>query len=358
MRLQDKYVLAEALPVLAVAIAGCLVVLLANSLYVLLSSSLADFTQVQLGLLGRFAILKLPSALVLALPVATLLACCLAVVRLARDRELFALCAAGVPLYRLFIPLLALAVLAGALTFWLQGWLAPEADYQARVTARHLLYARKKLFPLPNHFFYLGKGYHFYAAAADQARRRLEGVYLFKLEPDGPPTLFVADSAQLTPEGTWKFAHALVLRANSSGRLVLLQTKQFLADLRRYTPRPGPVRRLPKYLPLPELAAGIAKAKSQGQHKYSYLAEYQFRLALPVTALLLVAAGLPLAWRFAEGGGYVGLVLAFGLSFACYLALIWLKGLVGTGALAPAVALALPAGGLLALAGWGAWSLR
>ena len=51
MRLVDRYVLAEALPPLLVAILGFLVVLLANSLYLLISSSLAELSQLQPQLL-------------------------------------------------------------------------------------------------------------------------------------------------------------------------------------------------------------------------------------------------------------------------------------------------------------------
>jgi len=168
MRLVDRYALAEALPPLLVAILGFLVVLLANSLYLLISSSLAELSQLQPQLLVRYAGLSLPGALVLSLPVGMLLAGTLAVVRLAGDREAFALETAGVTFGRLVMPILLLGVVVAASDLALAGWVAPRADALARQTGRVLIYSPKELFPLPDHFFYMGRGYHFYVERADR----------------------------------------------------------------------------------------------------------------------------------------------------------------------------------------------
>ncbi len=338
MRLVDRYALAEALPPLLVAILGFLVVLLANSLYLLISSSLAELSQLQPQLLVRYAGLSLPGALVLSLPVGMLLAGTLAVVRLAGDREAFALETAGVTFGRLVIPILLLGLLVALGDLALAGWVAPRADALARQTGRVLVYSPRELFPLPDHFFYMGRGYHFYVERADRAAGRLEGVLIFKLETAGPPTLFMADAAKLSPEGAWEFEGLEAWRMSYSGRAVSVKSEEFLADLRRAAPPAAVFRQRPRDMTLPELAAKRAEASKAGHSTRELDSEWHFRLALPMAGLALLALGLPISARFSRAGGYVGLIVTFALAFGYYLCALWLRGLAADGHMPAALA--------------------
>ena len=86
---------------------------------------------------GRLLLFKLPWFLHLTLPLALVFAILLATGRLARDSELKATYAAGVPPRRLLAPLIAFGAVVAALTVLNNGWLEPVAEraYQEQIDA-------------------------------------------------------------------------------------------------------------------------------------------------------------------------------------------------------------------------------
>jgi lipopolysaccharide export system permease protein len=90
------------------------------------------------GLLLNIALqiflLKMPSFIVLAFPMSVLLATLMAYSRLSSDSELIACRSLGISLWRLVIPALILSIVVTGMTFLMNNWVAPAANYQANVT--------------------------------------------------------------------------------------------------------------------------------------------------------------------------------------------------------------------------------
>jgi len=154
---------------------------------------------------GRLLLYKVPWFLHLGLPVAVVFAVLLACGRMAKDSELKAAYAAGIPPRTLFWPLVAFGVAVGVVSFLNNGFLEAraEAAYQAKVD--EYLYVRPPA-ELQVNVAYAVDGGVFYASRmrsepADPARARLSGVLV--VEPDGA-VLAALDGEWDSEERVWR----------------------------------------------------------------------------------------------------------------------------------------------------------
>lgn len=146
----------------------------------------------------RLLAFKAPWFLHLTLPIAVVFAILLASGRLAKDAELRAAYAGGVPPLRLLWPIVAAGALVSGVAVVNNGWLEPagEAAYQRQIQG--FLYARPPTATQTDVAFQVpGEGVFFAArlraAGSDPTRAELSGVLVIR--PDG--------SMVAAPAGTW-----------------------------------------------------------------------------------------------------------------------------------------------------------
>ncbi|GAB4542956.1 MAG: LptF/LptG family permease [Pleurocapsa sp.] len=92
-----------------------------------------------LGVAVQVLFLKMPGFIVLAFPMSMLLATLMAYSRLSSDSELIALRSIGVNIYRLILPTIIFSFFIVSITFTLNNFVAPAANYQARITMKKAL---------------------------------------------------------------------------------------------------------------------------------------------------------------------------------------------------------------------------
>lgn len=133
------------------------------------------------GAVGRLVVFKLPWFLHLTLPLAVVFSILVATGRLAKDAELKAAYAGGVPPARLLAPLVAVGLLVASAAVAVNGWLEPwgEAAYQREIQG--FLYARPPAATQVDAAFSIdGLGTYFAARVRadrdDPARAELSGV--------------------------------------------------------------------------------------------------------------------------------------------------------------------------------------
>lgn len=103
-----------------------------------------------LGVAVQILLLKMPNFIVLAFPMSILLASLMAYSRLSSDSELIALRSLGISLYRLIVPALLLSLMVTGVTFLMNNWVAPAANYQATVTLEQALNSDRPSFNTNN----------------------------------------------------------------------------------------------------------------------------------------------------------------------------------------------------------------
>jgi lipopolysaccharide export system permease protein len=353
MRILDRYVLTEVLKILVVAVVAFMAVFDLVDLFDNIDTYMDRSASIT-SVLRYYAYLA-PWELVLVLPVAALLATLLAVGNLARHRELVAMKASGVSLYRIMVPLLVLGcVLTLAVTI-LGETVVPRANALKRHVRRVEIRGKK---PRPtrrsSNLYHLGRQGQVYFARRASDDNSLGGVVV--LERVGAGRLSARlDAARATWQGdVWMF-HDGYLRHFRSGREYVLRFERAAfshlddppADLRA-------TRKDPEEMDFFGLRERIRRLRRGGQDARREEVDLLFKLSFPLANLVVVLVGAPLAAHPRRGGVGVGFGLSLTLSFLYYGFFKASQALGYAGDLPPLVAAWLPnvvflAGGALGL---------
>jgi lipopolysaccharide export system permease protein len=131
MRLLDRYLLRELLAPFAYCLGGFLIFWITSDLF----NRMGDFQEARMhvGDMAEYYVVKAPELLAIVLPVALLLALLYALTQHARHNEITAIRAAGVSLWRLALPYLAVGFLASGFLFYLNEFWATDAEERAEL---------------------------------------------------------------------------------------------------------------------------------------------------------------------------------------------------------------------------------
>jgi len=137
MRLLDRYLFRELLTPLAYCLGGFLIFWISYYLF----TELQEMQERKLHLLDviEYSVAMTPEFLVTILPVVLLLALLYTLTNHARHNEITAMRAAGVSLWRLCVPYLAVGLAASVVLFWLNEWCVPRStNWAERILDRHV----------------------------------------------------------------------------------------------------------------------------------------------------------------------------------------------------------------------------
>jgi len=233
MRLLDRYLLRELLIPFSYCLIGFLIFLISGDLFAHLSA----FQKVRLKPLeiAEYYLLTTPQMLVLVVPIAFLLALLYALTNHARHNELTAMRAAGVSLFRLSMPYLALGFLLSLGVFAINEFLAPQ-NLDAAEEILPSAQERKKGAAQKDWESKVG----FYHSQDGEKDRRwwvvesynlvtgeMIGPHVTWLPPDGTRLEILAKSAAWV-ERVWMFTNVNVLQYSAVQEPPTQDTKEFL----------------------------------------------------------------------------------------------------------------------------------
>lgn len=139
LRLMDRYISKQIIAATIFGVMVLSVILVLAKLLKKLRPLLVE-EQASLALIGQFMLSVLPFSLIYTVPWALLVAVLLIFGRLSSENELVSMRMAGISLYRIAAPVIALGVLLSVFSFWLNTTLAP----QAQDTIKFVLYEAVK----------------------------------------------------------------------------------------------------------------------------------------------------------------------------------------------------------------------
>ncbi|MGD9580647.1 MAG: LptF/LptG family permease [Vampirovibrionia bacterium] len=257
-------------------------------------------------------VLKLPAIIVYTLPMALLVSVILTYNRLNNNFEITAVRSVGVSLYRLIVPAVVLGVITALVTVALNEFIVPKANYQAR---NIMLWAlTQKNLPRNNENFV------FKDLGEDNCLRRL--FYVEKYKNNLMTGVIVIDQTQenttkiiqakdvISEAERWIFNDGTVYTVSNDGDVTNTSSFKTIVledpvkiDLKRKDLRSKEYN----YLELAELID--KQVKKHGQVSNSVLIKWHSKLAMPVTCILIVLVGVPLALsppraRFNRGIGF------------------------------------------------------
>jgi lipopolysaccharide export system permease protein len=359
MRLLDRYLLRELLVPLGYCLGGFLVFWIAFDLF----AELPDHRNKGLSAseIAEYYVVITPEFVVQVLPVALLLALLYTLTDLARHHETTAIRAAGVSLWRLAAPYLAIGLAACLLSFALnEMWVPDSSDRADAVLRRHL--------PVKAGAYSRTKVRHLGFTNARDKRIWQIGLYnaetaemtdpkVFWSQTDGTPMVLHASRGIYT-NNTWLFFNVAIYRESASTNSLpepLLQTNLWLMPLFSETPeliksevKVGnsmvlrrskrstdlSIRELLNYLRLhPEPAPADAAWLHTRLHG---------RLAAPWTCLVVVLIALPFAAASGRRNVFVGVASSILFVFAYFILQQFGLALGSGGYLLPWVAAWLP----------------
>lgn len=268
-----------------------------------------DATLTQVGLLLFY---KLPYFLHLALPIAGVFAVLLATGRLAKDSELKAAYALGVPPHALILPLLGFGAVVAGLAVVNNGWVEPVAERSYSRMVESFYSSRPPTERQLNVAFGLPDGSIHYAAeirsvAGDSARAELSGVLI--VQADGT-SLHSLRGLWDSETREWRLDDAELVAAGGEPEIVGEITLPF-----EFAGSPGATLAREEVLTLTELAVQRDSVAAAGGSTRNLEFGIQRRLADAANGLtfVLIAAllGVGVRERSAAFALTIGLLVAF-----------------------------------------------
>lgn len=276
----------------------------------------------------------LPDSVFLILPAAVLFATVFSIGGLTRHSEITAAKASGISFYRVIAPIFAGAILA-TIAGLVLGELAPFAN-------------RKRQELLKATQFTSGNERYNFAYSAEQGRvykvgalrvseRLIHGLDIERkgAGPDYPSYILSAVQATHTPEKGWLLQDGVMHIIPDTSRNITFTFDS--ARARHFTQRPVELTASPKApeeMRFMELGRFIAAMERSGADVNQLRVERMLKIAVPVTCIVILLFGAPLATSTQRGGAAYGIGISLATTMI-FLVLIQLTKAVGSKGLLP-----------------------
>ena len=248
---------------------------------------------------------RLPAELYKGLPMIVLIATVFLFLTLTRQRELDAMKAAGVSLYRLSVPVLltALAITAAAVIF--QETALPELNAKAEEVDRVKIRGQ-----LPRHLqrqtqiWYRSSDTRFWRMALlDPAGRSMEGVMVMDIDRDFRLVdRLDARQARWTPDG-WLLTDGVYRQIGPLNRLNSEAFDSRLVVMPEHIDDFIQVQNAPDTMSFLELRAYVAKLREGGHQVGKYVVQLYSKLSFPLVNVIMALVAIPFALVSPRSGG-------------------------------------------------------
>lgn len=339
MKTIDKYVAREMMVPFVTGFSIVLVLLIGNIVYNNISIIVSRLGQWRDVLC--YILLQTPYFVMLALPSGALFGCSLAISRLARDSEITMMRMAGIRVMRIFLPIFVVGALISIVAYVFQERVTVWAERESVKVLRRLWLAPGPP-PVEANVFFKVDNYTFYVNSVQRKANKLELKDIMIYEPPvGPgfPSLTTAKSA-VEENHVWVLKKGITYRVNKDGDPELVgHFETMKLDLRRaITDYFMNEQKTPKAMTIAELRQQMGMLQKSGLKTDNYRLEYGYKLAIPLSSLILLFCVAPLSLRFGRGGGFMGVLIGIVVLFFYWNVILFSRVLGETGGLPPALA--------------------
>jgi LPS export ABC transporter permease LptG/LPS export ABC transporter permease LptF len=262
---------------------------------------------------------RVPGELYKGLPMIVLIATVFLFLTLTRQRELDALKAAGVSLYRASLPVLLVAGAISGLAVVFQETALPEINAKADEVDRVKIRGQ-----LPRHLqrqtqiWYRSSDTRFIRMALlDPVGKSMEGLTVIEISPDFRLVERLdASTAQWTPEG-WQLVDGVLRRVGPQNRITSEPFAARLVPMLEHIDDFIQVQNAPDTMSFLELRAYVTKLREGGHRVNRYLVQLYSKLSFPLVHVIMALVAIPFALVSPRSGGRamgigVAIVIAVG----------------------------------------------
>jgi len=290
-------------------------------------SNLKKFEQASYIQTALFYYYYMPWIIQTILPIVLLLSSMFTLGRLSKSSEITAMKAAGINIKQLTAPLLFLGLLLSAGTFYGGEKVIPKANEMRReLLANFGKSPQPKLAEAPQNtaireyrrnFFYFAEpqvmySYDEFCTNPQYAR----GVKRYTFKKDGLAEFIEAPEAIYSQDNGWQFVNGQTRTFSDSA--VTVNSFRSLQDTKLLDPPPELVKRVrsKEEMSYWELSNYIEAAKKRGEPVNKFMAELEFKLALPFMNFIVILLGAASTARTSRRGGGpalfgIGLMMTF-----------------------------------------------
>jgi lipopolysaccharide export system permease protein len=330
VRLLDRYLLRE----LLTALGYCLLYFTLLFVAFDLIFDLGKFqdAHMRIGDVAKYYVITLPEILAdEVIPISLLLAALYALTTHSRHNELTAMRAAGVSLWRVALPYLAVGICGGVVIFALDELWVPEASDAAKdVLARHKAHASDRNHTGRLEFHDDADHCHWNLADFNKATAQLTSPVISWVAPDGSAHWIVAARGVYTNDA-WRF-YNLERWDRAAGEQYPLETSNSVADV-RLPETPDSIRTEIKVAALTPAEAAKRPQLSirelltylrwhphlDRERRGPLLTQLQGRVAAPFTCLAVILIALPFGARTGRHNVFVGVAGSIFICFAYFI---------------------------------------
>jgi len=364
VRLLDRYLLAEWLKALGLAVGATLAVLLLEDMYSNLGDLLADGAHLN-QVLHYYGVL-LPGFVPAVLPMSQLVSLLFVAGNLHRNHEITAMRAAGLSLWRIARPWwvggAALAVLLG----WFDATVVPASVEQARTFRENLHLAMELRTKSAKDVGLVGQLTYDYENDQGERRwfinqystaaQRAKGVSIYEIDQQGIDVRYLlANEGYFDPaKGHWVLLNGREIDFDHSGSPISsipFEQKEFF-DLKEDPVMMLTLRQKPDDLSADEISGVLAQSTVNNGKLDSFAVQYYAFSIKPLICLLVVGLAVPFGVAGVRTSPMVGASKAVGWFFAYYVVQGTCTHLGQQHFLWPIVAAGLPIAGMLGLSVW------
>ena len=277
----------------------------------------------------------IPESMFLVLPAAVLFATVFSIATITRYSEITAAKASGISFYRLIAP-----IFVGAFVAMLLGLALGEVV--PRSNAKRLELLREESFQRGNeryNFTYAaehGRVYKFGALRVDSGRVLSAEIERKGNGPDYPTYIITAPTGSWSPDTGWTlnlgYMHIIPDSASSFG----LSFKTLVDNQLTEKPLDLTARdKAPQDMGYRELGRFIAAMERSGADANTLRVERMLKIAIPVTCVIIVLFGAPLATSTQRGGAAYGIGVSLGTTVIFLIMIQLMKAVGGKGVIQP-----------------------
>ena len=265
---------------------------------------------VPVGVIALYLVCMVPLWLIQALPFCTLIAGVTTIGNLAKSGELFCLRSSGISTRRILMPLFAMASLLTILTFVLGNTVMPQATSRARTIYRQYIDKEGAQTLIWKDIVVLAKNQkRISAKILDIKKGTMKTVTVEEYgENLNLRQTLTAKEAQWDAQSGWIFYDG-VIRLFSKESNEIIEEESFVSAQLQLSEKPtdlAPLQVAPEEMNLTQLRQYIKKLNNLGISALRETVQYYLKFAFPFTHLLVLAIGVPIAFRTTPSGGGQG----------------------------------------------------
>lgn len=292
-------------------------------------------------MLWTYLLYQTPQYFYYIIPLSVLLATLVTVALLTKNSELIVMKACGISLYRVALPMVGAAILAGGTIFALEQTVLGPANRKAEAIRYVMKGNSLETFDVLNRRWVMGNGgdiYHY--NYFDPRRRHFTGLWIYEFNGDMTRLTkrTFAQQAGFVQDATWQAEHGWTREFDTTGDSVRFTP----FDHARKTFEPATVFTTespnPDFMSYTQLSAYTERLRASGLDVVKQQVALWRKLSFPFVTLIMTLLAVPFAVTIGRSGAMAGIGVAIGIAIVYWTTISVFSAMGAGGVMAPALA--------------------